>query len=95
VTDLDDGGEFRFRVESWCVLTGRGTLVFGAIEKGEVRVGDPLRLVRDPEPIGRCLGIDTAMRTADWHPGQPAVVGLLLEGFTADKFQPGDAIAGP
>lgn len=77
----------RFRIESAFTLTGRGTVVLGEIEAGEVRVGDALR-VAGTDVTFTCAGI-SAVRTTDARP----LVGLLTSpGLEPAEFPPGSVI---
>jgi translation elongation factor EF-Tu-like GTPase len=81
-----------FRVHDAFVVTGRGTTVVGYIERGPVRDGDSLRLMRQgTQRIVRCEGV-SPVRVANWQPGDPVLVGLLLPELAPDDVSTNDTL---
>ena len=70
---------FLMAVESSLTITGRGTVVTGAIERGQVRVGDPVEI------IGLGTGLSTGARSV--------VTSVETFGKTMDSAQAGDNAA--
>jgi elongation factor Tu len=70
---------FLMAVENSLTITGRGTVVTGAIERGQVRVGDPV------EVVGLGTGLGTGARSV--------VTSVETFGKTMDRAQAGDNAA--
>ncbi len=81
---------FRFRIRDVFLLNGRGTAVVGFIEDGEVTAGD--RLILEGTVKATIVASVEGVRDADWTPGSPAAVGLILPGLTPDDVRPGDML---
>lgn len=85
---------FRFRISEAFTLTGRGTVVMGDIEQGDVRTGDTLRFVHgDLTRDVTCRGV-TSPRIPDWKPGDPVTIALLVPDLDKTEVAPGDFLLG-
>ncbi|WP_328581255.1 elongation factor Tu [Streptomyces sp. NBC_00370] len=87
---------FLLPVENVLTITGRGTVVTGAIERGTVRVGDRM------EVLGAGSGPQTTTVTGLETFGKPMEsaeagdnVALLLRGMPRDAVRRGDVVAAP
>src|SRR6202167_936958 len=86
---------FLMSVESVLTITGRGTVVTGAIERGQVRVGDPVELiglgaatmsvVTSVETFGKTMNSAQAVDNA----------ALLLRGVGRHQVRRGQVLAAP
>jgi elongation factor Tu len=87
---------FLLPVENVLTITGRGTVVTGAIERGTVRVGDRVEI------LGAGTGPRTSTVTGLETFGKPMEsaeagdnVALLLRGLSRDEVRRGDVVAAP
>ena len=82
-------------VENVMSITGRGTVVTGAVEAGTVRVGDPVEVVGLAEPLSTVVtGVETfgkPMESAE--AGDQAA--LLLRGVRRGQVRRGQVVAAP
>ncbi len=87
---------FRFRIDGVFTITGHGTVVAGFIERGAVRAGDRLRLIRSDGtegPVVVCRSVEFVDRSS-WQPGDPATVGLIVPDLSGHDAARGDMLAG-
>jgi elongation factor Tu len=93
VRDLDS--PFLMPVENVLTITGRGTVVTGAVERGVLALGDPVQIVGLGEgPTSVCTGIETfgkPMQTA--QAGDNAA--LLLRGVKRGQVRRGQVLCAP
>ncbi len=93
VRDLDS--PFLIPVENVLTITGRGTVVTGAVERGVLALGDPVQIVGLGEgPTSVCTGIETfgkPMQTA--QAGDNAA--LLLRGVKRGQVRRGQVLCAP
>ncbi|MBT2404814.1 MULTISPECIES: elongation factor Tu [unclassified Streptomyces] len=87
---------FLMPVENVLTITGRGTVVTGAVERGTVRFGDRVVLLgADGEPVGtNVTGLETfgkPMESAEAGDN----VALLLRGVHRHQVRRGDVVAAP
>ncbi|NUL06394.1 elongation factor Tu [Streptomyces lunaelactis] len=87
---------FLFPVENVLTITGRGTVVTGAIERGTVRVGDRVQVLgADGDPqTSTVTGLETfgkPMESAEAGDN----VALLLRGMARDAVRRGHVVAAP
>ncbi|GAB2456554.1 hypothetical protein [Jatrophihabitans fulvus] len=70
-------------------ITGRGTVVTGAIGSGGLHNGDEVEIVRDGRVVARARALVDLVcsRTAD-----PSAIALVLPGVGRDEVWPGDTI---
>jgi elongation factor Tu len=94
VRDVDK--PFMMPVEDVFSIKGRGTVVTGRIDRGRVKVGDPVELVgfRERSMSSVCTGVEMFHKSLDeGMAGDNA--GLLLRGVTRDDVERGMVIAKP
>jgi elongation factor Tu len=86
---------FLMPVEDTFTLEGRGTVCTGRVERGRVRVGDPVEVVGfQPTLMADCAGIEMFHKLLD--EGQAGDnLGLLLQGVVGSEVQRGQVIAAP
>ena len=87
---------FLLSVENVLSITGRGTVMTGAVERGVVRPGDRVELHgADGEPLGSVVtGLETFGKPMD--SGQAGDnVALLLRGVQRSQVRRGDIVAAP
>jgi hypothetical protein len=84
---------FRFAVRNAFTRDDRGTVALGYIESGTVRVRDELVLLHhNDRRTVRCAGITDGVRIADWEPGDPAPIRLMLPELETRDLAPGDVL---
>jgi elongation factor Tu len=88
-------GPFLMPVENVLTITGRGTVVTGAIERGQVKLGDPVEVVGLGATVTSVVtGVETFGKTME-----RAVAGdntaLLLRGVRRHQVRRGQVIAAP
>jgi elongation factor Tu len=88
-------GPFLMAVENALTISGRGTVVTGAIERGQVRVGDPVELVGLGAAIRSVVtSVETFGKTMDSaQAGDNAA--LLLRGVGRHQVRRGQVLAAP
>ncbi|MFI6478215.1 elongation factor Tu [Nonomuraea sp. NPDC050663] len=86
---------FLMPVENVLTVTGRGTVVTGAIERGTVRVGDTVEVVGFREPYSAVVtGVETFGKTMEsGQAGDNAAV--LLRGVKREQVRRGQVLAAP
>ncbi|WP_084963544.1 elongation factor Tu [Thermoactinospora rubra] len=86
---------FLMPVENVLTVTGRGTVVTGAIERGAVRVGDSVEVVGFREPFTAVVtGVETFGKTMErGEAGDNAA--LLLRGVRREQVRRGQVLAAP
>jgi elongation factor Tu len=86
---------FLLAVENSLTITGRGTVVTGAIERGQVRVGDPVELVGLGAGVKSVVtSVETFGKTMDSaQAGDNAA--LLLRGVGRHQVRRGQVLAAP
>ncbi|MZD07403.1 elongation factor Tu [Streptomyces sp. SID5785] len=88
---------FLLSVENVLTISGRGTVVTGAVERGRVRVGDRVRVYGadgrdDPETV--VTGVETFGRPMEEAQAGDSVA-LLLRGVARDTVRRGHVVAEP
>jgi elongation factor Tu len=83
-------------VEDVFSIKGRGTVVTGRIDRGEIRTGDAIDIVglRDEIMTSVCTGVEMFHKTLDYGMAGDNV-GLLLRGINRDEVERGMVIAKP
>jgi translation elongation factor EF-Tu-like GTPase len=89
---VGDDARFRFRVREAFTLTGRGTVVAGYIESGELRAGDHLVLIHGDERIPVVCQGASPLREAGWLPGDSVLVGLSIPDLPAERAAADDLV---
>jgi len=86
---------FLMAVENSLTITGRGTVVTGAIERGQVRIGDPVELVGLGAAVKSVVtSVETFRKTMDSaQAGDNAA--LLLRGVGRHQVRRGQVLAAP
>jgi len=93
--ERDTTGPFLMRVEEVYTISGRGTVVTGAIERGVIRVNDEVEIIGLRSTIRSvCTGIEIFRKIVDeGRAGDNA--GLLLRGVNREEVERGQVIAAP
>jgi len=88
-------GPFLMPVEDVFSISGRGTVVTGRVERGVVKVGDPLEIVGlKPTLSTVCTGVEMFRKLLDQ--GQAGDnVGVLLRGTKREEVERGQVLAKP
>jgi elongation factor Tu len=89
------GEPFLMPIENVLTISGRGTVVTGAIERGTLRAGDPVEVVGlGPTLATVAIGLETFGRSLETaQAGDNAAV--LLRGVKRDQVQRGQVVAVP
>jgi elongation factor Tu len=96
----DEDGPFRMPIEGVVTIPGRGTVVTGRIDRGSVRVGDPVELVglsREADGQPRTVvvtGTQAFRRNVDVARAGMNV-GLLLRGVKREEVERGQLLVSP
>jgi elongation factor Tu len=87
---------FMMPVEDVFSIKGRGTVVTGRIERGEIRTSDPVEIVglREKSLNSVCTGVEMFHKTLDYGMAGDNV-GLLLRGIDREQVERGMVIAKP
>ena len=86
---------FLMAVENSLTITGRGTVVTGAIERGQVRIGDPVELVGLGATVNSIVtSIETFGKTMDSAQAGDSAA-LLLRGVGRHQVRRGQVLAAP
>jgi len=93
VRDVNE--KFLMSVESIHVAHGRGTVVTGKVEKGQIRVNDELELVAKKNNFRTiCLGLETYNQILDYAiPGDN--IGVLIKNVPNKEVSKGDVLCAP
>ena len=86
---------FLMPIEDVFTISGRGTVVTGRCERGQVKVGEEVEIVGfAPTQKTVCTGVEMFRKTLDY--GQAGDnVGLLLRGIKKDEVERGQVVAKP
>ncbi len=86
---------FLMPIEDVFSITGRGTVGTGRVERGKIKVGDPVERVGIKETRKTvCTGVEMFRKMMDY--GQAGDnIGLLLRGIEKDELERGMVIAAP
>ena len=87
---------FMMPVEDVFSIKGRGTVVTGRIDRGEIRTSDPVEIVglREKSLNSVCTGVEMFHKTLDYGMAGDNV-GLLLRGIDREQVERGMVIAKP
>ena len=93
VRDIDH--PFLLPIEDVFSISGRGTVVTGRVERGEIRVGDEVEIVGiKPTAKTTCTGVEMFRKLLDeGRAGEN--VGILLRGTKRDEVERGQVLAKP
>jgi elongation factor Tu len=83
-------------VEDVFSIKGRGTVGTGRVERGRVKMGDPLEIVGMKEEIGKttCTGVEMFQKTLDMGEAGDNV-GVLVRGVDKKDLIRGQVLAAP
>jgi len=86
---------FLMPIEDVFTISGRGTVVTGRCERGQIKVGEEVEIVGfSPTQKTVCTGVEMFRKTLDY--GQAGDnVGLLLRGIKKDEVERGQVVAKP
>jgi elongation factor Tu len=86
---------FLMPIEDVFTISGRGTVVTGRCERGQIKVGEEIEIVGfAPTQKTVCTGVEMFRKTLDY--GQAGDnVGLLLRGIKKDEVERGQVVAKP
>ena len=92
---LDTEKPFLLPIEDVVTITGRGTVVTGRVERGIVKMNEPVEIVGiKPTKSTVVTGIEMFRKTLDYaQPGDN--VGILLRGVNRDEVVRGQVLAKP
>jgi elongation factor Tu len=86
---------FLMAVENSLTITGRGTVVTGAIEQGQVRIGDPVELIGLGATVNSIVtSVETFGKTMDSAQAGDSAA-LLLRGVGRHQVRRGQVLAAP
>lgn len=92
----DAADRFLFRIDDVFTITSRGTVAAGFIERGSVRAGDRLQLIRGNGTEGAvvvCRSVEFVCGPG-WRPGDPVAVGLIVPDLSGHGAVRGDVLVG-
>ena len=86
---------FLMPIEDVFSISGRGTVVTGRVERGQIKVGEEVEIVGiRPTVKTTCTGVEMFRKTLD-HGQAGDNVGLLLRGTKRDDVERGQVVAKP
>ncbi|MEV5833717.1 elongation factor Tu [Nocardia sp. NPDC052112] len=85
---------FLLPVENVLTITGRGTVITGAVERGRIRLGDRVQLYGGAELTSVVTGVETFGRTMEFAEAGDNVA-LLLRGVQRGQVRRGQVAAEP
>ena len=86
---------FLMPVEDVFTITGRGTVVTGRVERGQVRVGDSIEIIGIKETQTSVVtGVEMFRKLLDYAEAGDNI-GVLLRGINRDQVQRGQVLAKP
>jgi elongation factor Tu len=93
IRDVDK--PFLMPIEDVFTISGRGTVVTGRVERGQIKIGEEIEIVGfAPTQKTVCTGVEMFRKTLDY--GQAGDnVGLLLRGIKKDEVERGQVVAKP
>jgi len=94
VRDVDK--PFLLAIEDVFSITGRGTVVTGRVERGRIKMGDPVEIVGLSEEIKKTVatGLEMFRKTLDEAQAGDNI-GVLLRGIEKDEVSRGQVLAAP
>ncbi|MBR6287891.1 MAG: elongation factor Tu [Acholeplasmatales bacterium] len=93
--ERDNAKPFLMPIEDVFTITGRGTVVTGRVERGQVRVGDTVEIVgiKDTQ-TSVVTGVEMFRKLLDYAEAGDNI-GVLLRGINRDDVQRGQVLAKP
>lgn len=85
---------FLLSVETVLVVTGRGTVVTGKVERGKIKINDELELLTDSITKTVCLGLETFRKTLN-EAQEGDNIGVLIKGVKKEKISRGNLLVSP
>jgi len=86
---------FLMPVEDVFTITGRGTVATGRVERGMVKVGDPVEIIGIRDTVSTvCTGVEMFRKLLDQAEAGDNI-GALLRGITRETVQRGQVLAKP
>ncbi len=93
--ERDTDKPFLMPIEDVFTITGRGTVVTGRVERGQVRVGDNVEIVGIKETQTSVVtGVEMFRKLLDYAEAGDNI-GVLLRGINRDQVQRGQVLAKP
>ncbi|MBE6136897.1 MAG: elongation factor Tu [Erysipelotrichaceae bacterium] len=93
--ERDTDKPFLMPIEDVFTITGRGTVVTGRVERGQVRVGDNVEIIGIKETQTSVVtGVEMFRKLLDYAEAGDNV-GILLRGISRDQVQRGQVLAKP
>ncbi|MDE6946380.1 MAG: elongation factor Tu [Anaeroplasmataceae bacterium] len=91
----DTDKPFLMPIEDVFTITGRGTVVTGRVERGQVRVGDSIEIIGIKETQTSVVtGVEMFRKLLDYAEAGDNI-GVLLRGINRDQVQRGQVLAKP
>ena len=90
----EPAGPFEMTIEDVFAITGRGTVVTGRVRSGVVRVGMPVTVNTEPQPIATTVTAVEQFRKKTDQAVSGDNVGLLLDGVGREDVARGDVVSG-
>ena len=86
---------FLMPIEDVFTITGRGTVVTGRVERGQIRVGDAVEIIGIKETQASvCTGVEMFRKLLDYAEAGDNI-GALLRGISRENVQRGQVLAKP
>ena len=93
--ERDNAKPFLMPIEDVFTITGRGTVVTGRVERGQVRVGDNVEIIGIKETQTSVVtGVEMFRKLLDYAEAGDNI-GVLLRGINRDQVQRGQVLAKP
>ena len=93
--ERDNAKPFLMPIEDVFTITGRGTVVTGRVERGSVKVGDPVEIIGIRETQNSVVtGVEMFRKLLDYAEAGDNI-GVLLRGINRDQVQRGQVLAKP
>ena len=94
--ERDINKPFLLAIEDVFSITGRGTVATGRVERGKLKLGDPIEIVGMSKEIKKTVatGIEMFRKTLDEAQAGDNI-GVLLRGIEKDEVERGQVLAAP
>ena len=91
----DNAKPFLLPIEDVFTITGRGTVVTGRVERGQVKVGDSVEIIGIKDTLTSVVtGVEMFRKLLDYAEAGDNI-GVLLRGIDRDQVQRGQVLAKP